>query len=856
MRTCGRKPSCAVICALVLTTLLAMLCAPSAAAAEPEYKTNKQYYIPEASMQISVPSDYYVLTRDMDADDPALEALGMTSEEARSMLTEIDVYLDALSPDGQDEIVVIVKPSEYMTLESISDEELREEVEEDTKEVLDGLGATLERFELVDHAGSKYIKVYASMPLDGVTDSLIDYLTVRNYRIIQFTVHSIQRSGSAPQPPEALAQRVLSSISFTDRESTSGLQSKSTSGATRIAYRVGEAFSIAVLLSIVFDGVRALVRKKKKTPPEEETSWARQRPDPAPGADGMGPGEPRVSADEPAPGEARTAAAPPPDSVARPKASTLFCGKCGKAVPESSARCPFCGAPVRVSFDEIVAETIRREDARAEAEAGSAPKRLCRRCGSPLEDGRLYCGVCGTKYGEGARKKKRGIRTILLVAAVVAALAAAFALGYRPLLQGMVRRAERCAVQRQFAAGYETLERFEKLNLPGLGLDADVAGYDALKEYLLAGKYYEDGLYREAQYHFGQLGDYRESRALAEACGKQTPLPTAASGSISSSEKPFSQDTDAIASACRSVFTLDILDSSGEPVATGSAFAAFEKGLLVTNFHVIKDAGAIRAVDEDGRELSVSAVLAYDETQDLALLRMDAVRDYPMLTPAAASALRKGESVVAIGSPLGLHNMVSTGTVSGYSTIDRQEYIQFTAPISQGSSGGALMNDSGEVVGVTSAFYIDGQNLNLAIPIDRAAALYHGAGDALTIEEFRALQHPMIKYETYKVGVRFLIIPPEQEGSATALEAARLRAEAIYDEWLSGEATEDSMGKTMKKYGPSQGAGKLLIIEPGYFVGVADAWCFDRSRRPGDTVILLDDFYGYIILYFSCVIEG
>ena len=84
----------------------------------------------------------------------------------------------------------------------------------------------------------------------------------------------------------------------------------------------------------------------------------------------------------------------------------------------------------------------------------------------------------------------------------------------------------------------------------------------------------------------------------------------------------------------------------------------------------------------------------------------------------------KGEEVVAIGSPLGLVNTVSTGVISGRAKENGGEVIQFTAPISNGSSGGALFDSKGMVIGVTYASYVDGQNLNLAIPIEQVIKLY------------------------------------------------------------------------------------------------------------------------------------
>ena len=71
--------------------------------------------------------------------------------------------------------------------------------------------------------------------------------------------------------------------------------------------------------------------------------------------------------------------------------------------------------------------------------------------------------------------------------------------------------------------------------------------------------------------------------------------------------------------------------------------------------------------------------------------------------------------MVAIGSPLGLFNSVSDGIISGFRTIDDVDMIQFTAPISHGSSGGAVLNIYGELIGISTAGIDSGQNINLAV---------------------------------------------------------------------------------------------------------------------------------------------
>ena len=130
--------------------------------------------------------------------------------------------------------------------------------------------------------------------------------------------------------------------------------------------------------------------------------------------------------------------------------------------------------------------------------------------------------------------------------------------------------------------------------------------------------------------------------------------------------------------------------------------------------------------------------MATDEAKDIAILGTSTPHNLALLQPGNSDNLQKGEKVVAIGSPLGLQNSVSTGVFSGYVDENGINMLQFTASISSGSSGGALFSDAGEVLGITFASYEAGQNLNLAIPIEQAEYLYlnNNSVSRITIEEF------------------------------------------------------------------------------------------------------------------------
>lgn len=211
---------------------------------------------------------------------------------------------------------------------------------------------------------------------------------------------------------------------------------------------------------------------------------------------------------------------------------------------------------------------------------------------------------------------------------------------------------------------------------------------------------------------------------------------------------PFSDDSKAIQVASNSVIMLSCYDKDGNLYATGSAFAAFEEGVFVTNCHVIKgEVYSIKAQLETGLEFDISSVVAYNDDRDLAILRTEANTGLKPLALGSSADLEKGEKVIAIGSPLGLINTLSTGLYSG-TLKDGHTFLQFSAAISHGSSGGVLFNDKGEVVGITSASFTEGQNLNLAIPIEDAVELWESREktEELNIPDFYDLWEHIKKY--------------------------------------------------------------------------------------------------------------
>jgi hypothetical protein len=196
-------------------------------------------------------------------------------------------------------------------------------------------------------------------------------------------------------------------------------------------------------------------------------------------------------------------------------------------------------------------------------------------------------------------------------------------------------------------------------------------------------------------------------------------LVTAVSAQNATSKSP-DLDIPAIAREAKgSVVSIVMSDKDGHPLAQGSGFLISKDGHVVTNYHVIKSGTSAVVKLPNGTFFAVDGVLAFDKNRDVAIIKAHGV-DFHTLTLGDSDRLRIGEQVVAIGNPLSLESTVSNGIVSAIRTVEDEggEFVQITAPISPGSSGGPLFNMAGEVVGITTSHLAGGENLNFAIPIN------------------------------------------------------------------------------------------------------------------------------------------
>lgn len=192
-------------------------------------------------------------------------------------------------------------------------------------------------------------------------------------------------------------------------------------------------------------------------------------------------------------------------------------------------------------------------------------------------------------------------------------------------------------------------------------------------------------------------------------------------------EYSFTNDADAIEEAANSVFMLEVYSSRNQKIGVGSGFLAFDHTTLVTNYHVIEDGAYIVAISDDQDQYYITKIITSDKDMDIAILRFDQFIEAAPLELVDSANLKRSQPVVAIGSPAGLMNTISMGNISRFYKKDGHDWIQFTAPISSGSSGGALLNDQGKVIGITTATYASTQNINMAVKAENVIKLYENA---------------------------------------------------------------------------------------------------------------------------------
>jgi serine protease Do len=163
--------------------------------------------------------------------------------------------------------------------------------------------------------------------------------------------------------------------------------------------------------------------------------------------------------------------------------------------------------------------------------------------------------------------------------------------------------------------------------------------------------------------------------------------------------------------------------------AQGSGFIIDAKGVVVTNYHVVKGAEEITVITRDGNEYD-ARIKGHDPKTDLAVLEVDSDDPLPYVVFGDSDKARVGDWVLAIGNPFGLGGSATTGIISArgrdINAGPLDDFLQVDAPINRGNSGGPLFSTSGEVIGVNTAIFSpNGGNVGIgfAIPSSMASSV-------------------------------------------------------------------------------------------------------------------------------------
>ncbi|MCD7731825.1 MAG: trypsin-like peptidase domain-containing protein [Oscillospiraceae bacterium] len=264
-------------------------------------------------------------------------------------------------------------------------------------------------------------------------------------------------------------------------------------------------------------------------------------------------------------------------------------------------------------------------------------------------------------------------------------------------------------------------------------------------------------------------------------------------------------------------------DYTTTSAASGSGFIISSDGYILTNYHVVEDSDSITVSLYNGESYSATLV-GYDESNDIAVLKIEA-EDLSTVTLGDSDALNVGDSVVAIGNPLGeLTFSLTAGIVSALdrsvtlSTGTTMELIQTDCAINSGNSGGALFNMYGEVIGITNAKYSSSSsseasidNIGFAIPINTVKEIVYSIIETGTYEKsyIGVTVTDVTTSVYYSTGITSGAVVYSVTEGAPADEAGLEVGDII----LKADDTEVTGASSLSSYVASLEVGDELVLE-------------------------------------------
>ena len=207
---------------------------------------------------------------------------------------------------------------------------------------------------------------------------------------------------------------------------------------------------------------------------------------------------------------------------------------------------------------------------------------------------------------------------------------------------------------------------------------------------------------------------------------------------IASNAQPSLDSPSIVAKVSPAVVLIKGESSTGTML--GSGLIVSRDGKIATNLHVIRDLKTAGVQLASGEIFDVVSVLAFDDRKDLAIVKI-AGFDLPVVDLGNSNEIRSGERVVAIGSPRGLQGTVTTGVVSAVRDDPAGagfKLIQTDASVNPGNSGGPLLNDRAQAIGIVTSKLRGSEGLNFAVPINYVRGMLENLQKPLSLDELRA----------------------------------------------------------------------------------------------------------------------
>jgi tetratricopeptide (TPR) repeat protein len=286
-----------------------------------------------------------------------------------------------------------------------------------------------------------------------------------------------------------------------------------------------------------------------------------------------------------------------------------------------------------------------------------------------------------------------------------------------------------------------------------------------------------------------------------------------------------------------SVVTVKATGQGAAADTLGSGVVVGSEGIVLTAWHVIAKAAAASVVLPGGESIPVSGLLGWDSAADFALLKV-AGRTLTAARLGDSDRMRQGDSVLAIGSPLGMEQTASEGIVSAVRDLpDGGKLLQVTAAVSPGSSGGPVLNAAGEVVGITSFRVEGGESLGFAMPINAVKPKLAEAGRVTPLREVVAPDSETDADELYARAIKIMPVGPGEKDEQTRSEQALALLKSAAEKRPDFASAYHFMGECLWRLGRRQEAldslHKAVALNPKLIGSYMDL---------GDMYVSLGDF--------------